>query len=149
MGHTFWAWRRSSPGQFEGVPARTVNRFLDGEAALPPNENGDVLLALAFITTQDRRAVEVWNVDFSRHRVLSNGFLDPEHRWATLRSAVDSLPPILSQERDGTVIHARHVFARAAHEHVGKWKPTSREVRLLAAAIDARAGYHVPWRVHR
>ena len=76
--YTSWVHRRDDDGRFVRVPRRMTDGFLRGEAALP-SSNEYVYLATLLIELANRKPVRIASEWFTKHKVLSNGLLDPEY----------------------------------------------------------------------
>lgn len=145
MGLTMWTFVRTEPGELRSVALRAVEAFMDSTGRLPVADDGFVRYAQVVVRLENRRAIEVVQIGFHRHRALADGTLDREgfdRVLALIAQATSSrLPP--PGEGSSSLVPAEHRFAQRQLDHVSHWEPTEGDLSRLRALVNQKAGAHL------
>lgn len=123
--------RRLSVAQFERL------RRGELEGRLPEYANKQIRYALVVLETENRKPVAINMIQYAYLFFDSEGRLDATNLEQAARLALDMVPPIASEIRNGRVIDAHHQFAKKRYDDQYKWTPTP---ELEAALVKAVLG---------
>ena len=127
--------RRLSGAKFERL------RRGELEGRLPEYANKQIRYALVILETENRKAVAINMIQYAYLFFDSEGRLDATNLEQAARLALDMVPPIPSEIRNGQIIDARHQFAKKRYHDQYKWTPTPElEAALVKAVLGKTRG---------
>jgi hypothetical protein len=132
-----WFFHRTGPGEIRRISNPSMQRFLVGERALPPDGDGFVRCIGMSLELHRRKPSQVARVWFSKIRVNDEGKVDPHHRHETAKAARAQAPHAHSGE---SVVAAGHRFALRRLSHLRDWSPEERDLAALRAVVNTKAG---------
>lgn len=144
MGTFVWWFLREADGEVKSLSMRKAEEFLDGKLAIPSRDS-KVRLVLVAGPTEDRHALGVRTLEFTKHMVDARGIHD---RWPSMVQAMEHLskfnllagePP----ERGDNVIPAEQKFQMARYKAKARWKPTPADWAALKTAINSKAKHRI------
>jgi hypothetical protein len=144
MGTFVWWFVREADGEVKSLSMRKADEFLDGKLAIPSRDN-EVRLVLVAGPTEDRRALGVQTLQFTKHPVDARGIHD---RWPSMVQAMEHLgafnllagePP----DRGENVIPAEQKFQTARYMAKARSKPTPADWAALKTAINSKAKHRI------
>jgi len=91
--------------------------------------------ALIVLEMINRKPVEILMTEYSFLTFNSNGRLDAGEREEAARLAMDTLEPISLGKRSGSIIDAKHKFAKKRFNDRYLWKPTPEIESVIQKAI--------------
>ena len=104
---------------------------------LPEYANKQIRYALVVLETENRKPVAIHMIQYAYLLFDAEGRLDATNLEQAARLALDLVPPLASEIRNGQVIDARHQFAKKRYDDQYKWTPTP---ELEAAIVKAVLG---------
>jgi hypothetical protein len=105
------------------------------EGAFPQYAGRRVRCAMVVLKVAGRVPLAIERIDYFVLPFDRNGYLDEREQEKQARLAVEVLPPVVEEERDGQVINARSQFAKRRYDHEFKWKPSPETQAAIVAAI--------------
>ena len=127
--------KRLSVAQFERL------RRGELEGRLPEYANKQIRYALVVLETENRKPVAINMIQYAYLFFDSEGRLDATNLEQAARLALDMVPPIASEIRNGRVIDAHHQFAKKRYDDQYKWTPTPEvEAALVRAVLEKTHG---------
>ena len=107
----------------------------DPEDSLPEFANKRVRFALAVLELADRRPVEVTRLKYFLLSFDSKGYLDRSERQKQMKLGASMVTPYDEQTTGGSVIDARHHFAKKKFADRYTWTPTPEVETAIFDAI--------------
>jgi len=116
---------------------KRYNRLIKGhpDEGLMQYAGKRIRYALIVLEMMNRKPVEVLMTEYSFLTFDSNGRLDADEREEAARLAMDTLAPILPSKRFGSIIDAKHKFAKKRFDDRYLWKPTPEIESVIQKAI--------------
>ena len=105
---------------------KRYNRLIKGypDKSLMQYKGKRICYALIVLEMINRKPAEILMTEYSYLTFDSKGRLDAGEREKTARLAIDSLEPILPGKSFGSIIDAKHKFAKKRFDDRYLWKPT-------------------------
>jgi hypothetical protein len=116
---------------------KRYNRLIKGhlDEGLMQYAGKRIRYALIVLEMINRKPVEVLMTEYSFLTFGSNGRLDADEREEAARLAMDTLEPISPGKRSGSIIDAKHKFAKKRFDDRYLWKPTPEIISVMQKAI--------------
>ena len=91
--------------------------------------------ALLVLEMMNRKPVEILMAEYSFLTFDSEGRLDLYEREKAVRLVMDTLEPIVPEEKSGKIIDGKHKFAKRRFENQYLWKPSPEIEKAIKQAI--------------
>jgi len=91
--------------------------------------------ALIVLEMMNRKPVKILMAEYSFLAFDSEGRLDVSDREKAGRLVMDTLEPIVSDEKSGKIIDGKHKFAKKRFENQYLWKPSPEIEKAIHRAI--------------
>lgn len=141
MGFGIRAFLLGDDGHFTRLPYARFQRLWDGEAleTLPGHAGRDARFVLAYLETEQRRAVEIRHLDYLRLKFGADGRIDTAERDRRLRRVAEmagaAIFKAMQSDEDQGVIRAQDVFLQRQHRHEALWQPTTAQLREIRQLV--------------
>jgi hypothetical protein len=116
---------------------KRYNRLIKGhpDEGLMQYAGKRIRYALIVLEMINRKPAEILMTEYSYLTFDSKGRLDACEREKAARLAIDTLEPILPVKRSGSIIDAKHKFAKKRFDDQYLWKPTPEIESAIQKAI--------------
>jgi hypothetical protein len=138
MGTFVWWFVREAEGQFSPLTQKKLNDFYDGQYRIKASD-GFVRVVLVAGETEDRRALSVRTLEFTKWPVDENGAHDGRESLMDAGRYVSRVMDHEHQARQAGVLSASARIEKKQYLERTRWKPTLRDSRALREAINRKA----------
>jgi hypothetical protein len=108
---------------------------------LPEYANKQIRYALVVLETEHRKPVAIHMIQYAYLFFDAEGRLDRANLEQAARLALDMVPPLASEIRNGQIIDARHQFAKKRYHDQYKWTPTPElEAAIVRGVLGGTRG---------
>ena len=116
---------------------KRYNRLIKGhpDEGLMQTSGKRIRYALIVLEMINRKPVEILMAEYSFFSFDSKGRLDASEREKATRLVMDTLEPIVPEEKPGKVIDVKHRFAKKGFDDRYLWKPTPEIETAIQRAI--------------
>ena len=137
MGTGYRVFLLDHNDQIEQIPRAQYERLLRREPSTQLLKFAGKRVRCAFVVldVEGHIPLSIQDISYSWLSLDADGRVDLRKREKQMRLAMQTIQPLMEQDKEATLIDARCQFAKKQYEHEFKWMPTQDIQAAIVAAI--------------